>query len=246
MNQIMNNLDSSHRALKMVYEELDDDTNILAHFHDPEEDEVPSEQFSTWVFVGIFFSFVACSGVLVYMILCCSRAQEKAKSKAEESKLNERGGSSLQHRILLVHDSNADSFFFPLSEKVSKRDEAFKSNLECRPWSEWGDKTADLTESVSQTENTDSSASDNSDDEASAVLPVAEKPPQSPCCDIECGNKSKTHCRICDCAFENGQPIYQSNNPKCRHEFHQVCADKWLKFQNACPTCNEPYVLHVV
>ena len=68
------------------YEDLDLDTNIAVHFHDPHEHELPSSKFGIWIFVAIFGAFLVFSGFLVYLILSCSRMQEKVKANVEESK----------------------------------------------------------------------------------------------------------------------------------------------------------------
>lgn len=64
----------------------------------------------------------------------------------------------------------------------------------------------------------------------------------------EKGSKDDYHfyCAVCSVSFENGIRVYESNNPKCRHIFHQNCMDKWLNHQNTCPICNEIYALQYV
>ena len=78
MDQMMN----VHRAL----EGKEDDYNVLLHFHDPREDDMPSMKFTIWIFLGVFLSMIAMSAIIVCTILSCSRAQEEAKTKSEESK----------------------------------------------------------------------------------------------------------------------------------------------------------------
>ena len=66
----------------------DDDTSILIHFHDPDEDSMPSIRFGPWVFVGLFVVLIIVSGFLVLAILSCSRLQEKVASKQKQGMLN--------------------------------------------------------------------------------------------------------------------------------------------------------------
>lgn len=55
--------------------------------------------------------------------------------------------------------------------------------------------------------------------------------------------------RSADCALcseplgQDHTQIYESNNAHCNHCFHAECMDQWLKFQNTCPTCNQPFAI---
>jgi Ring finger domain len=56
-------------------------------------------------------------------------------------------------------------------------------------------------------------------------------------------HKDGSVCAICNKEYSEGEGIYESNNPRCGHEFHQECMNKWLAIQNACPICTRPFVL---
>ena len=87
MDQMIGNYEDTQRFLEdRSFDDRDDDTNILVHFYDPREHELPSQRFNIWMFVGVFFAVIFASGVLVYMIISASRVQESTKAKAEESK----------------------------------------------------------------------------------------------------------------------------------------------------------------
>lgn len=56
-------------------------------------------------------------------------------------------------------------------------------------------------------------------------------------------SESSSHtCLICLNDFENGDLVSVSNNPSCRHGFHQDCIQSWLAKNETCPTCREIYL----
>jgi Ring finger domain len=55
--------------------------------------------------------------------------------------------------------------------------------------------------------------------------------------------KDGSVCSICDKEYLEEEDIYESNNPRCGHVFHQACMERWLEIQNACPICTQPFVL---
>jgi len=50
-------------------------------------------------------------------------------------------------------------------------------------------------------------------------------------------------CTLCHKAFEKGEDVVESTNPRCIHMFHQDCIASWLPYQNTCPTCSETFVV---
>lgn len=64
--------------------------------------------------------------------------------------------------------------------------------------------------------------------------------------EIRAGCKDGSVCAICNEEYQAGQPVYESNNPLCKHQHHQKCMDKWLECQNTCPICNQAFVLQTV
>ena len=85
------------------------------------------------------------------------------------------------------------------------------------------------------------SSTDNDDEEMQvcASPPTIEQPHAF-------RQKDGSVCVICNEPYMPGQLVYESNNPQCGHQFHKTCMDKWLQFQNSCPTCNDPFVLQTV
>ena len=72
--------------------------------------------------------------------------------------------------------------------------------------------------------------------------------PDSSFCDrvaiLQTGMLETGHrCLICSEPMDELQPIYISNNKKCGHSFHANCMESWLKIQNTCPLCNEPFAI---
>jgi len=47
-------------------------------------------------------------------------------------------------------------------------------------------------------------------------------------------------CSICFENFERHQKFKKL--PKCPHEYHSECIDKWLEGEKRCPICNEGVV----
>ena len=60
------------------------DTNILFHVHDPEEDSMPSQKFTIFEFLAIFFSFFLFAAFMAGFVLYCSKAQEKQVATKKE------------------------------------------------------------------------------------------------------------------------------------------------------------------
>ena len=58
--------------------------------------------------------------------------------------------------------------------------------------------------------------------------------------------RQQHQCALCSVEFKEGVEVYVSNNPKCGHQFHKSCMDKWLAYQYTCPVCNEVYALQEV
>lgn len=46
--------------------------------------------------------------------------------------------------------------------------------------------------------------------------------------------KQLQECSICLCAYEDGVELREL---PCRHHFHSLCVDKWLRINATCPLC---------
>ena len=109
-----------------------------------------------------------------------------------------------------------------------------KSNLTVKPWAPKNDDTAETETVVSR-----DSQSTGSDDDVEKQGVVKADDDSHHC-------KDGSVCAVCKEEYQAGEPVYESNNPQCGHEHHKKCMDKWLQFQNSCPTCNQPFSLKVV
>jgi len=185
---------------------------------DPGDDMMPSQRFGIEVFVGLFFLFVLFSGILAISIIACSRKQEKATTRGKEA-------------------------------SAEKTHEDLKSNLSLKPWCPGTDATprnmTDASMTVNSNYTTDSEL-DVSRTSSEIEIDVELQMPTDNQCSIDCAHKDGSACALCHEEYQSGQPVYESNNPQCGHQFHKVCMDKWLHFQNSCPTCNQPFVLRTV
>jgi hypothetical protein len=54
------------------------------------------------------------------------------------------------------------------------------------------------------------------------------------------GDTAEDACSICFDNFERLQKFKKL--PKCPHEYHAACIDKWLEGEKRCPICNEAVV----
>ena len=54
---------------------------------------------------------------------------------------------------------------------------------------------------------------------------------------VKRGDTTEEACSICFDNFERGQKFKKL--PRCPHEFHMNCIDKWLECEKRCPICNE-------
>lgn len=53
------------------------------------------------------------------------------------------------------------------------------------------------------------------------------------------GNGNNTTCSICLCEYKEAEMLRMM--PECRHYFHLLCIDAWLKLNGSCPVCrNSP------
>jgi len=67
--------------------------------------------------------------------------------------------------------------------------------------------------------------------------------------DIELGvisESQRSTCAICLDAFNEGDAVSSSNNPNCKHHFHQSCMENWLMKHEECPCCRRPYLFETV
>lgn len=71
----------------------------------------------------------------------------------------------------------------------------------------------------------------------SEALEPPQAPPASP------NTMQVPLCRLCEKAFQHGDDMCESSNPRCKHEFHKHCITNWLSYQNTCPCCSETFVI---
>lgn len=195
------------------------------------DNEAPSKKFGMGFFVGIFLGFIVFSAMLVVVIIWISK-------KYDDTRATKKKGKDRQHR------------------------QELKSNLICKPWCPEGASESPTRDS---TEKSASAQDDGATADSLSCLTVAGEY-DSDMVDIELQDKEEEQavvnleyatpkesgfqqkdgcvCGLCNEEYQPGQPVYESNNPRCRHEFHQICMERWLEFQNTCPTCNQPFALH--
>lgn len=53
----------------------------------------------------------------------------------------------------------------------------------------------------------------------------------------EMQDRTKEECFICGSTF---QAAYQSKALPCKHKFHKLCLEHWLKKSQTCPLCRKP------
>jgi hypothetical protein len=53
---------------------------------------------------------------------------------------------------------------------------------------------------------------------------------------------SRPSCAICLYNFENHDQVCESNNPECKHVFHEECLASWLLKHKDCPICRCDYL----
>ena len=121
--------------------------------------------------------------------------------------------------------------------KGQKKNQVFKGNLECRPW---------CTDNALESSTTDSDSSDSSDSDSVEGPRTNDDEEMQQHTALSVLQKDGSACALCTKEYRPGEPVYTSNNPKCGHEFHKVCMDKWLNIQNTCAICNQAYVLRTV
>lgn len=128
-----------------------------------------------------------------------------------------------------------------------------KEVMICSLWSANGDletcdDTIETTESSDRSGDLSSRSLSHAQHHQAGVLTLELEP------DFEtakgCPAREETQkidtCQLCSQSFERGQVVAESNNPDCQHQFHKACLEKWLQYQNSCPTCNAPYLLLTV
>ncbi|CAB9520653.1 expressed unknown protein [Seminavis robusta] len=189
---------------------------LVAHIHDPDEENLPSIKFGLEFFAAVFALVVFVAALVVMAsFYCVHRADKRKESRAEATKeaQDEDFKSKLDCKPWCEEDA---------TEEMSMSDDSFR-DFACRTSSAVSDVST--MEAVSEGEEED-------DLEMGGVV-------MNGCPMVD---KDGTCCPICSEVFEYGQPVYTSNN--CSHQCHKVCMDKWLKFQNTCPICNKPFVNH--
>uniref|UniRef100_A0A0D9WIV6 RING-type domain-containing protein n=1 Tax=Leersia perrieri TaxID=77586 RepID=A0A0D9WIV6_9ORYZ len=59
--------------------------------------------------------------------------------------------------------------------------------------------------------------------------------PKAPFSRAAAGADAETACSICLCEYKEGE--MQRMMPECRHRFHLMCLDAWLRRSASCPVC---------
>lgn len=127
-------------------------------------------------------------------------------------------------------------------------------NLTYKTWCPEGSAFADVTEKTA-TERLEEDLSTSTDSDATSsssetdlvdVEMQLDRSEASSREDNRSQQKDGCSCVICSKEYALGDQIYESNNSQCKHEFHKECIDKWLNFQNSCPICTQPFVIHTV
>lgn len=225
--------------------DMDDDVNLLVYIRDDGESELPSIKYGAWLQAVVYLAVVLVACFMVFVLVYCSKRQEDKRNTRSQGESKKRGQIQCLRRFLISFVNLS-----AITEKATERKiQTRRSSLQCRPWShqsQWIQPTVEITASFSMqdfsartaTMGESSGTESDSDIEegAAATTEQALDPPDA-------GDESAV-CQLCSKAFELGQPVYESNNPQCKHIFHMVCMDKWLNVQNTCPTCNHAYAIH--
>jgi len=124
-----------------------------------------------------------------------------------------------------------------LAAVQDERIQALPKKVESKPWSAGFGST--------RTERMDSLRNESEEDDISSGSSISHQLSNEPvnATSRTYGQKDGSVCSLCSETLEEGQPVCQSNNPRCLHWQHKACMSKWLQFQNTCPTCNQPYVI---
>ena len=219
-------------------EEYDDDKFFVLGGDD---DEFFPESPPVWRGVVLFLGIILVGATLTVAIIYCSRVNEKAeKNKRKGTKRQPDHTTSPQPprkvnqvclTLFIPHAiSTADS---------EKKEEMLRSNMVCKPWSNEPSLDASTTETTLRSDSSESlslsSPAKASNDEELQGNSATGKI-----------NMDGAVCAICGEEYQEGQPVYESNNPQCGHQAHKRCMDKWLNIQNTCPECIQPFVLRQV
>jgi hypothetical protein len=180
--------------------------------------EDPSVKYGMKLGAPVALGLVVLGALFTYILIRCSRYQE-------QSAVNEQ------------------------QKQEQEKEEKLKGQLVCKSWSHGGAKDdIDVDEEAGYKRQND----DFTDSTLSSAMFSSSSDSDSDDLDESIGQQQQHHqkdgkeCALCSEQFLPRQMICESNNPHCRHEFHKTCMDQWLKFQNTCPICNQPYALQTV
>lgn len=204
------------------------------------DDDMPETLWSehkTILAPVLFVGIVLGSALLVAIILYCSRGQERRKRSKQEDKKVERMQEIKKQLVTKPWAPDAEDYAETVASSVSVRSAGVLSNSSFH---------SDATPSRSRCESGDSNIDEEEDlergDDADADMDV--DIPNPPAAGHLC--KDGSVCVLCQEEYQPGQPVYESNNPHCGHEFHIKCMDQWLACQNSCPICNQPFSIQTV
>ena len=188
----------------------------------------------------ILFAAILCASA-IYL----SRHQERGKRRKIRGKVV----FSICHSLFRAKSNQITHTIFLLFSATACYETKGKELASGLTTRKWNLQETVRTCGVDRTEEDGSDSSDSDEqpppapESARVAVPLGSsdtdgKPSQQPA-----SFKHLYECQICAVEFQEGDSIYQSNNPKCNHPFHQACMDKWLNYQYSCPLCSEIYVL---
>lgn len=128
------------------------------------------------------------------------------------------------------------------AERLAQYDH-LRDKIKCKPWCHPDEQTRAFARSVLYGNSTTKAPfSDGSQTKPQCT--VCPDPPKG----VQGFQKAHNgfYCVICLDAFSDGEPVYNSNNPECRHQIHMKCMNSdqgWMSHQNICPVCHRPFVV---
>lgn len=190
--------------------------NMLYIEDDDDKPQTPTERHGMMLGVCVFIGIIFLTIVVTAVVMYCNKRQEAFVRNRKQA-------------------------------KADKMEDSLRNNV-CKSWG--GDMNDDRSQQETVrtvddlpngADSSDSSFSSDSSLEGSVdeEQGLEAKAPSHGC-------KDGSVCAICSEEYGEGQPVYESNNPQCGHQFHKKCMDKWLDIQHTCPVCNQAFALRTV